>query len=99
MTAATGKGVARRAKSPYRSVPMKRITLLLTVISIFAGLQIVAAAGDQFVYPQAPKGSQADNYFGTKVADPYRDLDNADAHAIGKWIDADDYPTFGHSAC
>src|SRR5438874_10094104 len=94
----TPNHVARRAKSPYRSVPMKRITLLLTVFSVFAGLQILAAAGDHFVYPQAPKGSQVDNYFGTKVADPYRDLENVDADATRKWIEAENKLTFDYLA-
>jgi prolyl oligopeptidase len=76
---------------------MKRITLL-TATSVVAGLQIFAAAGDHFVYPQAPKGSQLDNYFGTKVADPYRDLENADAPATRKWIEAENKLTFDYLA-
>ncbi len=78
---------------------MKRFTLLLTATSIFAGLQILAAAGaDRFVYPPATKGSQIDNYFGTKVADPYRDLENADAPATRKWIEAENKLTFDYLA-
>src|SRR5437764_4604537 len=94
----TPNHVAPRAEPPYRSVPMKRITLLMTIISVFAALQILAAAGDQFVYPQAPKGNQVDNYFGTKVADPYRDLENADAPATRKWIEAENKLTFDYLA-
>src|SRR5438477_11278737 len=92
----TPNHVARRAKSPYRSVPMKRITLTWTIISVFAALQILAAAGYQFVYPQAPNGNHVDNYFGTKVADPYRDLENADAPATRKWIEAENKLTFDY---
>ena len=78
---------------------MKRFTLLLTATSIFSGLQILAAAGaDRFVYPPATKGSQIDNYFGTKVADPYRDLENADAPATRKWIEAENKLTFDYLA-
>ncbi|MFN3020263.1 prolyl oligopeptidase family serine peptidase [Chryseobacterium sp. TY3] len=37
-------------------------------------------------YPKAEKGNQVDNYFGTQVADPYRDLEN-DSPATKKWVD------------
>ncbi|MEY2498621.1 MAG: prolyl oligopeptidase [Verrucomicrobiota bacterium] len=78
---------------------MKRIAPLLIATSIFAGLQLLAAAeADRFVYPQAAKGSQVDNYFGTKVADPYRDLENADAPATRKWIEAENKLTFDYLA-
>lgn len=74
---------------------MKRFTLLLTAASIFSGLQILAAAeGDRVVYPQATKGNKVDNYFGTKVADPYRDLENADSEATKKWIEAENKLAF-----
>jgi hypothetical protein len=37
-------------------------------------------------YPKAIKGNQTDTYFGTAVADPYRDLEN-DSEATKKWVD------------
>ena len=37
-------------------------------------------------YPKAVKGNQTDIYFGTAVADPYRDLEN-DSEATRKWVD------------
>ncbi|WP_300673418.1 prolyl oligopeptidase family serine peptidase [Soonwooa sp.] len=37
-------------------------------------------------YPKAEKGNQVDNYFGSQVADPYRDLEN-DSPATKKWVD------------
>lgn len=37
-------------------------------------------------YPKAVKGSQTDTYFGTVVADPFRDLEN-DSEATKKWVD------------
>jgi len=37
-------------------------------------------------YPKALKGSQTDTYFGTAVADPYRDLEN-DSEPTKKWVD------------
>ena len=78
---------------------MKRITSLLIATSVFAGLQWLAAAeAGRFVYPPAATSSQVDNYFGTKVADPYRDLENADAPATRKWIEAENKLTFDYLA-
>lgn len=37
-------------------------------------------------YPKAIQGTQKDTYFGTTVADPYRDLEN-DSEATKKWVD------------
>jgi prolyl oligopeptidase len=38
-------------------------------------------------YPPAPKTDQIDDYHGSKVADPYRTLENADSPETQKWID------------
>lgn len=40
----------------------------------------------KMMYPKALKGNQTDNYFGTAVADPFRDLEN-DSEATRKWVD------------
>jgi prolyl oligopeptidase len=78
---------------------MKRFVLSFVLVPVFLGLQPLAAAeADHFVYPQATKGNQVDDYFGTKVADPYRDLENADAEATRKWIEAENKLTFGYLA-
>ena len=45
-------------------------------------------------YPPAPKGNQVDNYHGTKVADPYRWLENPDSPESRKWIGAENKLTF-----
>src|SRR5580698_6780715 len=38
-------------------------------------------------YPQAPTSGQIDDYHGTKIADPYRTLENADAPSTRKWVE------------
>ncbi|PZR74138.1 MAG: S9 family peptidase, partial [Chthoniobacterales bacterium] len=78
---------------------MKRALLLPIIISVLAALPLVRGADhDRFVYPQPAKGNQVDDYFGTKVADPYRDLENADADATKKWIEAENKLTFDYLA-
>ena len=77
---------------------MKRLLSVL-LAGCFVGLQALAAAkADRFVYPPAPKGSQVDDYFGTKVSDPYRDLENADSTPAKKWIEAENKLTSDYLA-
>jgi prolyl oligopeptidase len=77
---------------------MKRFLLPLLLVPLFASLPSFAAEAERFVYPQAVKGTTVDSYFGTKVADPYRELENADTPASIKWIEAENKLTFGYLA-
>jgi prolyl oligopeptidase len=45
-------------------------------------------------YPPAPSTSQVDDYHGTKIADPYRTLENADAPSTAKWVERENALTF-----
>ena len=38
-------------------------------------------------YPPAPKGTQTDTYHGVAIADPHRELENADSTATRQWVD------------
>ena len=72
---------------------MNRKFLALFIVSPLA----VLFAGDSqpaFKYPSAPASNQIDDYFGTKVPDPYRPLENPDSPESRKWIEAEDKITF-----
>jgi prolyl oligopeptidase len=75
---------------------MKRILTTFAVASLLTTL--LAAADKSFTYPPAPKSEQTDDYFRTRVADPYRDLENVDADATKKWIEAENKLTFDYLA-
>jgi len=45
-------------------------------------------------YPPAPTSVQIDDYDGTKIADPYRTLENADAPSTLKWVEQENALTF-----
>jgi prolyl oligopeptidase len=68
----------------------------LVTLSLFLPFAVLFAAGQQtpYKYPHAPTSNQVDDYFGTKVADPYRPLENPDAPAARKWIEAENRITF-----
>jgi prolyl oligopeptidase len=49
-----------------------------------------------FVYPSPPTSDTMDDYHGTKVADPYRPLENPDSPETRAWIDAENKITFSY---
>ncbi len=48
-----------------------------------------AEASKHYAYPPAAKGDVSDDYFGTRVADPYRWLEKADDPATTTWVAAE----------
>ncbi|MCH5720496.1 prolyl oligopeptidase family serine peptidase [Niabella hibiscisoli] len=54
----------------------------LPLISIFTAMEIQA----QIQYPVTEKNTVTDDYFGTKVEDPYRWLEDDNAEATKKWV-------------
>lgn len=78
---------------------MKRFPLSVALILFGSGFGFVYAKENPapaFAYPKAPTSAQSDDYHGTKIADPYRPLENADAPATKQWIEAENKLTFGY---
>lgn len=72
---------------------MHRRSLALFLLSPLA-ICFAADSKTSFKYPPAPSSNQVDDYFGTKVPDPYRPLENPDSPESRKWIEAEDKLTF-----
>jgi len=45
-------------------------------------------------YPQPPKSDVVDDYFGTKIADPYRWMEDLNSPQVKQWIEAENAITF-----
>jgi prolyl oligopeptidase len=56
------------------------------------------AAAQQPQYPPAAKGDVVDDYFGRKIADPYRWMEALDSPATKAWVQAENAVTFGYLA-
>lgn len=65
---------------------MKKTTLLLIGIMATA---ISCAQQKVLTYPSTPKVDTVNTYFGTKVADPYRWLENDTSAATAAWVTAE----------
>ena len=67
------------------------------VLALITGLAMLtpgllaapAPAAAKLRYPVAPRGHVVDDYFGTKVADPYRGFEALDSPATRKWVAAE----------
>ena len=68
---------------------MKTVRLLAAIL---AGVPLVAQA-PAVKYPQPREADGADNYFGTKVADPYRWMEDLNSPELKKWIDQENAVT------
>src|ERR1700686_4994321 len=73
---------------------VRSATILFSLFSIMAFVS--AAQTSPLTYPQAHRGDQVDDYHGTKVADPYRWLEDTDSAETHAWVEAENKLTFGY---
>ncbi|MEE4198842.1 MAG: prolyl oligopeptidase family serine peptidase [Bacteroidales bacterium] len=72
---------------------MKRINLLLLLTFLLGFTQCNQAPVD---YPETRKTDQADEYFGTRVEDPYRWLEDDRSEETEQWVKAQNKVTFDY---
>lgn len=79
---------------------MRPFTQLLAGGLILTGMSLHATAlpAQTSPYPAARKSDVSDDYHGTRVADPYRWLEDPDAPETRQWIDAENRVTEGYLA-
>ncbi len=72
---------------------------LVALLCSFALILIPSCRkADRVSYPVTRKGNQVDDYFGTKVADPYRWLEDENSAETAKWVQAQNAVTFDYLA-
>src|SRR2546425_9421644 len=76
------------------------IAFAIVALSLSTALRGVHAQrggdGGSIKYPETKKGDVVDDYFGTKVADPYRWLEDDNAPDVAAWVEAQNKVTFGY---
>ncbi len=77
---------------------MKRMSVLVVMAFVVIGFMACRKpAGDaKLAYPRAKTVDQVDDYFGTKVPDPYRWLEDDNAPEVKEWVDAENAVTAGY---
>ncbi len=70
----------------------------LATVVLFASAWIATgrADGARLVYPETKKVDVVDDYFGTKVADPYRWLEDDKSPEVESWVEAENKVTFAY---
>jgi len=72
--------------------------LAICTFGFFVAAIAASTAQDSapLVYPNAKRVDQVDDYHGTKVADPYRWLEDADSADTHEWVEAENKLTFSY---
>jgi prolyl oligopeptidase len=89
--AAAAGVLALAACAPAASAPLSETTAPVPVQNTAS-----APPSARIVYPDTRRADQVDDYHGTRVADPYRWLEDTDAPETAAWVEAQNRVTFAH---
>jgi prolyl oligopeptidase len=72
----------------------KQFAIALSLLFVFSISSFAQSSSQKIQYPQTKKGDVVDDYFGTKVADPYRWLEDDNSAETKAWVQEENKITF-----
>ncbi|MCU0236446.1 MAG: prolyl oligopeptidase family serine peptidase [Acidobacteria bacterium] len=77
---------------------MKKALFVILMLAVFFSFVSAdsAAKKNELLYPRTKKVDVIDDYHGTKVADPYRWLEDDNAPEVKAWVEEQNQVTFGY---
>jgi len=72
------------------------LVLLVVGLAVVPACQKQAAKGPKIQYPATKRVEQVDEYWGTKVEDPYRWLEDDNAEDVIQWVEEENAVTSGY---
>ena len=80
-------------------MPSKRTIISTSALQLALSFAVGAQAPSTGIaYPVTARGSQVDDYHGTRIADPYRWLEDTESAETKAWVEAQNRITFGYLA-
>ena len=68
---------------------------LFALVSVMT-MTLAGCSGERLQYPETKKVDQVDDYHGTRIADPYRWLEDADSAETASWVATQNKVTFSY---
>jgi prolyl oligopeptidase len=84
--------------TPIRRTALAAATSILLVTFVACQQTSSEISSPKVAYPVVKKGDVVDDYFGTKVADPYRWMEDLDSADVASWVAAENKVTFDYLA-
>ncbi|MDI6697778.1 MAG: prolyl oligopeptidase family serine peptidase [Candidatus Saccharicenans sp.] len=79
-----------------RKIKMVSLIVFVAVLVMIVAMSSCQRLEEKIIYPQTRKVDQIDDYFGTRVADPYRWLEDDNSEETKKWVEEQNRVTFGY---